>query len=175
LSTPFLKKVKKLVCWINAQQQEDGSWNYYADNDAGNFIDCFHSCFVVKNLYEVQTLIPELIPLTNDVICKGWKFIQHSLYDTERGLCRRFIKKHINDPYNWDLYDQAEYLGLLVKFGEIEHALQFEESVIKYFSNGNDWYCRIDIFKRRWGKNFQRWGIAPFKLAQSRLQTQGKN
>jgi len=164
------KKTEKLLRWINAQQQKEGSWNYYADDHAGNFIDCFHSCFVVKNLHEVQTLIPDLVSLTSSSIHNGWKFIQCKLYDEKNELCRRFIKKHINDPYKWDLYDQAEYLGLLVRFNEIEQARQVETQIIKRFTKGEDWYCRIDIFNRQWGKNFQRWGLVPFKLAQDQLK-----
>ena len=166
-----IDKVNKLLQWIIDQQHENGSWDYYADNEQGNFIDCFHSCFVVKNLLKTKRLLPQVSTLTADNIHKGWQFILRELFDSDKGLCRRFIKKHINDPYTWDLYDQAEYLNLLIEFGDIEQATQFEKKVIHCFRKEKNWYCKVDILGRQWGKNFQRWGIAPFKLAQSHLQT----
>jgi len=169
-----IAKVKKLTQWIIAQQHNDGSWDYYADTDPGNFIDCFHSCFVVKNLLKAQKLLPEISVLSNDAITQGWKYIQTQLYDSEKKMCRRFIVKQIKDPYVWDLYDQAEYLGLLVEFDEIEQARRFEKNVTAHFSKKDDWYCKVDMFGRKWGKGFQRWGIAPFKLAQSQLLSKGK-
>ena len=164
-------KVNKLLQWVTCQQHENGSWDYYADSDPGNFIDCFHSCFVVKNLLKTQQLLPETSTLSNPSIHAGWAFIQDQLYDSKMGLCRRFIKKNIRDPYVWDLYDQAEYLNLLIKFGETDQAQQFAKRVIKHFAKGNDWYCKVDILGRQWGKNFQRWGIAPFHLAHSHLNS----
>ncbi len=162
-------KVNKLLQWVTDQQRENGSWDYYADNESGNFIDCFHSCFVVKNLLKTEQLLPQVNHLTATSTKNGWQFIQKELFDSDKGLCRRFVKKHINDPFTWDLYDQAEYLNLLIEFGDIEQAVQLEETVSHYFRKGDDWHCKVDFFGRKWGKKFQRWGISPFQLAQSHL------
>ena len=169
-----ISKVKKITQWVVSQQHDNGSWDYYADTAPGNFIDCFHSCFVIKNLLKVQKLLPQLSFLSAEASTSGWEYIQTHLYDVEKKLCRRFIVKHIKDPYVWDLYDQAEYLGLLIEFNEIEQARHFEKNVRINFSKDNDWYCKVDMFGRKWGREFQRWGIAPFKLAQSQLSTIGK-
>lgn len=169
-----IAKVKKITRWVITQQHNDGSWDYYADKELGNFIDCFHSCFVVKNLLKVQKLLPDISIFSNDAITNGWEYIQTRLYDPEKRMCRRFIEKNIKDPYVWDLYDQAEYLGLLIEFGELEQARKFEKNISTHFSKKDDWYCKVDIFNRKWGKDFQRWGIAPFKLAQSQLLSKGK-
>ena len=166
-----LEKVQKLTQWVIDQQHDNGSWDYYADKEPGNFIDCFHSCFVIKNLLNVQSLLPEISMPIQDATQKGWKYIQTHFYDSENKMCRRFIVKQIKDPYVWDLYDQAEYLGLLIEFNEIESARQFENHVCANFSNKDDWYCKVDIFGIKRGKNFQRWGISPFKLASSKLLT----
>lgn len=166
-----IDKVRKLTQWVIGQQHDDGSWDYYADNLAGNFIDCFHSCFVVKNLLKTQALLPDTVLSIDTIAINGWEYIKSHLYDTENQLCRRFIAKQIKDPYVWDLYDQAEYLGLLIKWDEKKQALQFEQNITKYFKKKEDWYCKVDILGRKWGKNYQRWGIAPFKLAQSQLLT----
>ncbi len=166
------ERIYKIVHWIIAQQQENGSWFYYADNEVGNFIDCFHSCFVIKNLIKVKKLLPELSESIDPVIELGWRYLQNNFYDKESGLCRRFVQRDIKDPFRWDLYDQAEYLGLLVDFGLLDEAKEFADHIETIFKKEDNWYCRIDIFGRRWGKNFMRWGIVPFLYHQSRLNHQ---
>lgn len=163
------RNVAQIVRWLDVEQNDDGSWLYYADQDPGNFIDCFHSCFVVKNLLKVTKLLPELSDLIHPVINKGWKYIRSELYDKDTGLCRRFSMRAQKDPFCLDLYDQAEYLGLLVDFGLLDEAAEFAARIEKKFRKGEHWYCRIDIFGRRWGKDFLRWGIVPFWYHQARL------
>ncbi|MBL4753659.1 MAG: hypothetical protein JKY52_08740 [Flavobacteriales bacterium] len=163
------ERVTKLVNWVVNQQQDDGSWYYYADKDQGNFIDCFHSCFIIKNLLKVKALIPDVADHVDPVVKSGWSFLQNDFYDKKSGLCRRFVQRDIKDPFRWDLYDQAEYLGLLVDFGLYDEASRFAKHVEDIFKKGDNWYCKIDLFGRRWGKNFMRWGIVPFQYHKVRL------
>ena len=161
----------RLARWVVRQQQEDGSWFYYADQEPGDFIDCFHSCFVVKNLLKVMRLLPEASEDITTAIERGWVFIRNELYNGGHGLCRRFTRRAKRDPFRWDLYDQAEYLGLLVDFGFLDEAKEFADRVEKKFRKKDNWYCRIDVLGRQWGKGFLRWGIAPFWYHKARLDT----
>jgi hypothetical protein len=163
-------KSLRLTRWVVSQQSDDGSWLYYADHEHGNFIDGFHSCFVVKNLIKVERLLPDIAPLISGAIQQGWTYIQSTLFDDKAGLCRRFAQRSHLDPFKWDLYDQAEYLGLLVDFDLLENAREFAAHVERRFKNGQHWYCRIDVFGRRWGRDFLRWGIVPFQYHQARLE-----
>ncbi len=158
-----------LAQWVVNQQQGNGAWNYYADEEPGNFIDCFHSCFVVKNLLKAKGLLPELAPVVDSAVERGWSYIRSELYDSQSGLCRRFAVRSHQDPFRWDLYDQAEFLGLLVDFEEWALATEFAQGVERRFRKGDGWYCRIDILGRRWGRNFLRWGIVPFWYHRARL------
>ena len=162
-------KAKKLAQWVVRQQQADGSWWYYADREPGNLIDCFHSCFVVKNLLKVSKLLPELSDRIQPVTDKGWAYIRSELYDLDTGLCHCFSVRAQRDPFKLDLYDQAEYLGLLVDFELLKEASEFATRVEKKFCKGEHWYCRIDILGRRWGKDFLRWGIVPFGYHRARM------
>lgn len=164
-----VEKAEKLIRWVANQQKDDGSWFYYADNEPGNFIDCFHSCFVVKNLLKVVRLHPRFSEQIQPVAQKGWAYIRNELFDHRAGLCRRFAVRAQRDPFRWDLYDQAEYLGLLVAFGLLNEAAEFADRVERRFRKGDHWYCRIDILGRRWGKDFLRWGIVPFWYHKARL------
>ncbi len=163
-------KARKIACFVTHRINENGSWHYYADNEAGNFIDCFHSCFIIKNLLKTVKLLPELEKEILPVVNKGWKFIRDNFYDDSSGLCRRFIERDIKDPFKLDLYDQAEYLGLLIDFNMKHEAEAFAGQVESTFKKGDNWYCRIDIFGRCWGKNFMRWGIVPFQYQRCRLK-----
>jgi hypothetical protein len=163
-------KAIKITHWILEQQNPNGSWLYYADNKHGNFIDCFHSCFILKNLLKICHFLPEVFPIAEHHINKGWSYVNNNLYDDDARLCRRFVVKAQLDPFRWDLYDQAEYLGLLVDFELFEEANQFADHVEQKFRKGDNWYCRIDILGRRWGKNFLRWGIVPFWHHKTRLE-----
>lgn len=163
------EKINKIICWVASQQNDDGSWFYYADKEPGNFVDCFHSCFVVKNLLKVARINPQLSSQIHLLAQKGWAYIRNELYDSSVGLCRRFAVRAQKDPFRWDMYDQAEYLGLLLDFGLVDEATEFADRVERRFRKGDHWYCRIDIFGRRWGKDYQRWGIVPFWYQKARL------
>ena len=162
-------KALSLARWVIGQQQADGSWFYYADREPGNLIDCFHSCFVIKNLLKVQAILPDADLKIQESIQRGWHFIRDNFFDKTNGLCKRFILRDIKDPFIWDLYDQAEYLGLLIDFGMLEEASILVEKADHFFHKGENWYCRIDFLGKPWGKNFLRWGITPFWYQIARL------
>jgi len=164
------QRAEHLIGWIVAQQQADGSWPYYADNAPGNFIDGFHSCFVIKNLLKIKYLLPNLSPKISPPVDAGWSYIKSHIYDSQNNLCRRFSQPSHRDPFRWDLYDQAEYLGLLIDFEMLDEAQNFASHVESRFTNNGNWFCRIDILGRPWGKGFLRWGIVPFLYQKHRLQ-----
>lgn len=165
-----IDKSVRLLRWVVGQQEKDGRWYYFANGAGGNFIDCFHSCMVVRNILKTKKLLGNVSESTDEAIDKGWRFIKEGFFDDGKGLCRRFVEAKTKDPlYRWDIYDQAEYLGLLLDFGYIDEARLFRDRVTSVFKTGEDWFCRIDIFGRRWGKNFLRWGIVPFWYQSARL------
>jgi hypothetical protein len=164
-----LDKALRIARWVVNQQRSDGSWTYFADDLPGNFIDGFHSCLVLRNLIKVAKIVPSASGIVETAIDKGWAFLRVRAFDKQNGMLRRFVIRDFLDPYAWDIYDQAEYLGLLIDFGEIEEAVRFRSNIKNHFSNGRDWWCRIDILGRRWGKNFLRWGIVPFWFHSARL------
>ncbi|MGN7614074.1 hypothetical protein ACQZV8_18550 [Magnetococcales bacterium HHB-1] len=164
-------RAEKLIQWVVDQQQEDGAWLYYADQEPGNFIDCFHSCFVLKNLLKVGNLLPTTKKITMQAIERGWSSVQAHFLDSKTGLCRRFSHQGIRGPFKWDIYDQAEYLGLLIDLGNKKEAETFADHVTEHFFYQDHWYCKKDLFGRRWGKGFDRWGIAPFLYHKARINT----
>lgn len=165
-------RLRKLVHWVLSQQQADGSWLYYADDQPGNFIDCFHTCFVLKNLIKVaQHFVDADKEAIQKAVDLGHTYLRnHFVNDT--GLMNRFTVRDIKDPYVFDLYDQAEYLGVLIDRGLCAEARAFSENVIKRFAKHNILYSKIDLFGRLWGKDFYRWGILPFLYQLNRLESE---
>jgi len=166
-------RAARLARWVVAQQLPDGGWRYYADQLDGNFIDCFHSCFILKNLRKTASLLPQLNSELAPVIERGERYLDRVFFDADAGLVRRFVERDIKDPFVWDLYDQAEYLGLLISQNRIDDALRLLDTARRRFVRRGAWYCRIDFFGRRWGKDFLRWGIMPLAHQAHRLQALG--
>lgn len=164
------ERAEALVHWVVAQQRPSGRWPYYADREPGNFTDGFHTCFVLKNLRKTARLLPGLQAPTAEVIDKGWSFVGHALMDPERGLCQRFVDRPFNGPFRWDLYDQAEVLGVHVDREEWTRAAALIERTEEMFRVGDDWYCRIDVFNRPWGRGHLRWGIVPWWYQRERFR-----
>lgn len=162
-------KAARLMRWVVGRQRADGTWTYYADDAPGNFIDTFHSGFVLKNLHKTGALLPELAEIAAPALARGRRALDELALDPHTGLCRRFLARSHRDPYRWDLYDQAEYLGVLVDAGALDAAEAFRKRAEDAFRRGDDWWCRIDVFGRRWGRNFLRWGIMPFHYHAARL------
>lgn len=162
----------KLVHWVIKQQYSDGRWYYLAERGPMDMIDGFHSCFVVRNIRYTRALLPELSDATevDQAIALGWDYIKRELFDPATNLAKRYSVVSRYDPFRYDLYDQAEYLGLLIDFDEIEEAKQFVEVVKKRFCRDDAWFCRIDRLNRRWGRDFLRWGIAQFWVHEARLK-----
>ena len=91
-------------------QRPDGSW-YYAVDGVRNFVDHFHTCFVLKALSKINQLRP------NDAcwkgITKGVEFYVANLF-TEEGRPKPFAKAPRMTVYRHELYDYAESVNLCV-------------------------------------------------------------
>ena len=162
-------RAMRLARWVVRQQNPDGSWYYLAQRGDWDMIDGFHSCFVVRNLRSAAVYLPEIGMLTGAATDAGWDYIRTRLFDAKAGLCRRYAATHRADPFRYDIYDQAEYLGLLVDFGQLDEACALAERVEERFVRRGRWHCRIDIFGRLWGRDFLRWGVVPFLHHRNRL------
>ncbi len=162
-------RAARLARWVAHQQRPSGRWPYYADGAPGNFTDGFHSCIVLKNLGKVAALLPDVGSSLWSCRERGWSFARETLFDDVRQLVYHFADHTLNGPFRWDLYDQAEYLGVLVDRGLLDQGRELLERVTEVFFVHDEWHCRIDVFNRPWGRGFLRWGIAPLWLQRERL------
>jgi hypothetical protein len=91
-------------------QQEDGSWPYAIDGTC-DFVDHFHTCFVLKALAKIEKLTGH--EGCTRAIQRGVEFYLARLFD-EEGLPKPFSKAPRLTVYRRELYDCAECLNLAV-------------------------------------------------------------
>jgi len=159
--------------WISDMQTPEGGWSYYADEQAGNFVDGFHTCLVIRNLAWAERLTGEQL-VDPAVLQRGEQFIRMRLIDDRTGLVRRFCGKGEPTPFKWDLYDQAEWLAVLIERGAPPETAAFIELVGEMFVSNGQLHSRVDILGRRSGSAYPRWGILPWQLHCQRFETDAK-
>lgn len=109
--------------FVLQSQQPNGSW-YYSIDGKRNFIDHFHTCFVLKALAKIEQLTEH--DGCHKAIKRGLRYYIKELFDHE-GLPKPFSKPPRLIVYRRELYDYAESINLSVllknRFFELDEAL----------------------------------------------------
>lgn len=105
---PYLKAAEKNLNFVLASQNQDGSWHYSTDGQR-DFVDHFHTCFVLKALAKIEEL-------TGCVRChaaieRGASYYLKNLFDAN-GLPLPFSRAPRLTVYRRELYDYAECINL---------------------------------------------------------------
>jgi hypothetical protein len=105
---PYLKAAEKNLNFVLASQNQDGSWHYSMDGER-DFVDHFHTCFVLKALAKIEEL-------TGCVRCRaaierGASYYFKNLFDAN-GLPLPFSRAPRLTVYRRELYDYAECINL---------------------------------------------------------------
>jgi hypothetical protein len=156
-------KIVRMLSFIQSVQNKNGSW-LYAPYDNNSFIDCFHSCFVVKNIYKSSLNISLDSKQTID---NGYKFISESFFDNKTGLCKRFEKANKPSIVKLDLYDNAEFLYLAKLLEDKPRIKKIEDAIKHRFIKDYNVFSVIDIFGIQKNRNTLRWAVMPYLLALS--------
>jgi len=94
--------------FVLRSQKVDGSW-FYAEDGVRDFIDHFHTCFVLKSLAKIEA---EIAPDgCRQAIERGVEYYVQNLFDDE-GLPRPFARAPRLTIYRRELYDYAECINL---------------------------------------------------------------
>ena len=160
------RDILRLYNYIIQQQKPDGSWLYYGDNKKGNFIDCFHSCFILKNIIKASKCVP--LPANHIIVVeKGYSYLLNNFYDKQFGLFKRFTKTDKPNLIKFDLYDNAEMLNLIYLNNDLKMYNSLKDSIKRHFIKGKDIFSVINVFKSRKNKNMLRWAEMPYMYALS--------
>jgi uncharacterized protein YyaL (SSP411 family) len=159
----LLKIARGNVSFILESQNADGSWPYAKDG-VRNFVDHFHTCFVMKALAKIHTLTGDARVL--EALKRGVDYYMNNLF-AEDGMPRPFSKAPRLTVYKMELYDSAECINLCLllkdRFPQLEKVLQTVTAGIL-----KDWVKPDGSFRSR--KLIFGWDNVPMhRWAQSQL------
>jgi hypothetical protein len=104
----YAQVAEKNVAFVVESQNADGSW-YYSTDGQRDFVDHFHTCFVLKALAKIERLTGD--PRCTRAIERGVDYYVSHLFDEER-LPKPFARAPRLTVYRRELYDYAECLNL---------------------------------------------------------------
>ena len=162
------EKIGKLYRYIQSAQRADGSWLY--SPQGRSFIDCFHSCIVLKNVFKTNQARP--LPGAEGLIAAGYAYVKNAFFDEKRCLFRRFSLTNKPGIVRFDLYDNAEVLNLAILLGDRDLAPRLLDSIRAEFCRGLDVYSQIDVSGTLRNRNTLRWAVLPFLHAASQMNGQ---
>jgi hypothetical protein len=130
--------------FVLENQNADGSW-FYATDGVRDFVDHFHTCFVMKALAKIHALTGH--EACGGALAKGVDYYLKNLFD-EDGLPKPFSKAPRLTVYKRELYDCAECINLCLmlrdRFPQLEPTL---ETVVKGILK--DWIKPDGSFRSR--------------------------
>ena len=158
-------RIQKLYAYVVRNQRADGSWLYSPEGDS--FIDCFHSCIVLKNLEKARRLVD--LPAVEAVIARGYAYLLKSFRVERTGLFKRFTVSNKPSLVRYDLYDNAEMLNLAILRGDHTLVESLKAAIDKHFVKGDVIFSQIDFLGLRRNRNMLRWAVMPYLYALSQL------
>jgi hypothetical protein len=140
----YAEAAKRNIRFVLQSQNADGSWPYSVDGTR-DFIDHFHTCFVMKAIAKVEKIKSQ--PGCAEALAKGVDYYLLNLFD-ERGLPKPFSKAPRMTVYKHELYDYAECLNLCVLLSRRFPALEqtIERVLVDLFTN---WVKKDGSFRSR--------------------------
>jgi uncharacterized protein YyaL (SSP411 family) len=132
-SDSYWKIAERNLNFVLENQNPDGSW-YYAVDGVRDFVDHYHTCFVMKGLAKIHALTGHRGCF--EAISKGLKYYLANLFDMD-GLPRPFSKAPRLTVYKRELYDCAECINLCLLLRDLFPQLnQTLETVVIGVLNG---------------------------------------
>ncbi len=122
--------------FVLQSQRPDGSWPYAVDS-VRDFVDHYHTCFVLKALAKIEALTED--GRCVEAIRRGVEYYLKNLFD-ERGLPKPFAKAPRLTVYRRELYDYAECMNLCVLLKD------------RYSGLGDTLWNVLDDLLRHWQK-----------------------
>jgi hypothetical protein len=130
----YWKVAERNLNFVLEAQNSDGSW-FYAVDGVRDFVDHFHTCFVMKALAKIHSLTGHARCL--DALRRGLDYYLENLFDAD-GLPRPFSKAPRLTVYKRELYDCAECINLCLllrnRFPELNATLgKTVAGILKYW------------------------------------------
>lgn len=118
----YLKVAQRNLNFVIESQNPDGSWYYSIDGER-NFVDHFHTCFVLKALTKIESLTADRH--CTEAIERGVAYYLANLFEND--LPKPFSRRPRMTVYRNELYDYAECINVAVllrgRFPELDKML----------------------------------------------------
>lgn len=109
----YVESSRRNLNFVLESQQDDGSW-LYAVNEERSFIDNFHTCFNLKNLFKIYRIEPD--ERIEASIRRGFDYYRHNLIDADDNP-KSFAVKPRLQLAKLEMYNFAEGITLGVLIG----------------------------------------------------------
>ena len=106
----YRKVAERNLNFVIESQNADGSW-YYSTDGQTDFVDHFHTCFVLKALAKIEAIAKN--QASTKAIERGVDYYVRNLFD-ELGLPKPFSRRPRMTVYRRELYDYAECINLAI-------------------------------------------------------------
>jgi hypothetical protein len=120
----YWRVAERNLNFVLETQNQDGSWPYAVDG-VRNFVDHFHTCFVMKALAKIHALTGHAATL--EAVRNGVSYYLNNLFDPN-GLPKPFSRAPRLTVYKRELYDCAECINLCLllrdRFPQLETTLE---------------------------------------------------
>lgn len=156
----FFQEANLSLDFVLSYQEPDGKWYYEAIGQRDRFVDNFHTCFVLRNLYRAWLVNPrgDILQAIN---C-GYAYYRKCLFRPDNTPLH-FSEQKYNKLRKVEMYDYAEgiLLGVLLK-DEIEGAFDFAQvlaaDLIDKFQLREGYFVtRVTSFGNRHTVPYLRW------------------
>ena len=110
----YLEKAEKNLNFVLEAQRPDGSWLYALGSPQESFIDHFHTCFVLKNLFKINQMLERA--RVREAVKAGYAYYRKHLF-CKNGLPKSFSVEPRRQVTRLELYNVAEAitLGVLLR------------------------------------------------------------
>jgi len=149
-------------------QRDDGAWLYAIGDPSQAFIDHFHTCFVLKNLYKINQELKR--PEIDHAIRQGYDWYRKSLFDVH-GNPKSYAVAPRLQIVRLEMYDYAEAitLGALLK-DDLPQAFALAGTLVSHLTRryqlpAGHWVTRIYRGGIRHTQPYLRWPQAQLFLA----------
>jgi len=105
----YFETAWKNLNFILESQRSDGSWLYAVDNPSEAFIDHFHTCFVLKNLYKLNRYLKS--EAVKQAIKNGYRYYREALFD-QNDNPQMFALAPRPEIVRLEMYNFAEAISL---------------------------------------------------------------
>ncbi|HEV2693554.1 MAG TPA: hypothetical protein VG347_11720 [Verrucomicrobiae bacterium] len=159
----LLKTASLNVNFVLETQKPDGSWPYAVDGTR-DFVDHFHTCFVMKALAKIYLATGDR--RIRDALDNGLNYYLKNLFGPD-GMPRPFSKAPRLTVYECELYDCAEAINLCLL---LRREFPYLETTLEKVVNGvlKNWVKRDGSFRSR--KLKSGWDNVPMhRWAQSQM------